>query len=70
MDNLEAQRELWESGLALEGPDTDLLGPAYRQDHGRGVHFSAEGLQAHGQLWAKAVQPYLDGVSNRRSRQR
>jgi hypothetical protein len=58
----EAQRELWHSGLALEGPDTDQLGPAYRQNHGQGVHFNAEGLQAHGRLWAKAVEPYLDEV--------
>jgi hypothetical protein len=55
-----AQRRLWRSGLALPGPDTDQLGPAYRQNNGKGVHFSAEGLQAHGRLWAKAVEPWLD----------
>ncbi|HWF47475.1 MAG TPA: sialate O-acetylesterase [Bryobacteraceae bacterium] len=57
-----AQRRLWRSGLALPGPDTDQLGPAYRQNNGKGVHFNAEGLQAHGRLWAKAVEPWLDGV--------
>lgn len=61
-DIREAQRELWSSGLALEGPDTDQLGPGYRQNHGLGVHFNAQGLEAHGRLWAKAVEPYLDDV--------
>lgn len=59
-----AQRRLWRSGLALEGPDTDQLGPPYRQDHGRGVHFNAEGLQAHGRLWAEAIEPWLDEILN------
>jgi len=52
----EAQQSLWKSGVALEGPDTDTLGSRYRQNNGKGVHFSDSGLQAHGQLWADAVE--------------
>lgn len=58
----EAQRSLWQSGIAMEGPDTDTLGAAYRQNHGAGVHFSDAGLKAHGSLWANAVERYLDTV--------
>ena len=50
-----AQAALWKSGLALEGPDTDQLTGDYRQNNGKGVHFSASGLQAHGRLWAEKV---------------
>lgn len=56
----EAQRSLWEGGLALEGPDTDTLTGSYRQNGGKGVHLSAEGLQAHGKMWAERVSSYLD----------
>lgn len=55
-----AQRAVWESGVAMQGPDTDALGPDYRADAGRGVHFSEKGLQAHGRLWAEKVGAYLD----------
>jgi hypothetical protein len=58
----QAQRGLWQSGIALEGPDTDTLGSEYRQNHGAGVHFSDAGLKAHGALWAQAVERYLDQV--------
>jgi hypothetical protein len=58
----EAQKSLWESGLALEGPDTDQLTGDNRQNEGKGVHFSAQGLQAHGNLWATKVAAYLDRV--------
>jgi Carbohydrate esterase, sialic acid-specific acetylesterase len=53
-----AQKALWDSGVAQQGPDTDTLGPAYRH----GVHFNAKGLQAHGSLWAQKVESYLDKV--------
>lgn len=56
----QAQRSLWQNGIALQGPDTDDLGPEYRQDHGRGVHFNNEGLKKHGEMWAQAVEVYLD----------
>jgi hypothetical protein len=50
-----AQKALWDSGLALEGPDTDALRGEFRA----GVHFNAKGLQAHGRLWAEKVGAYL-----------
>src|SRR5215469_8225525 len=58
----EAQQSLWKSGIALQGPDTDTLGSPYRQNNGRGVHFSDAGLKAHGLLWADAVEKWLDSV--------
>jgi hypothetical protein len=58
----QAQRSLWQSGIALEGPNTDSLGSGYRQDHGAGVHFSDAGLKAHGALWALAVEHYFDKI--------
>ncbi len=51
-----AQRALWDSKIALEGPDTDALRKEYRT----GVHFNAKGLQTHGRLWAKKVGVWLD----------
>lgn len=56
----EAQRSLWQRGIALEGPDTDTLTADYRQNNGKGVHFNDAGLKAHGQLWADTVERYLD----------
>lgn len=58
----QAQRSLWQMGIALEGPDTDALGSAYRQNHGKGVHFNDAGLKAHGTLWAAAVENDLDNA--------
>jgi len=55
-----AQKSLVTDGIALAGPDTDALGPEYRQNHGLGVHFNAAGLQRHGQLWAELVSPWLE----------
>lgn len=51
----EAQSESARLGLALAGPDTDALTGRFRDLDGRGVHFSAEGLQAHGTLWAEKL---------------
>jgi hypothetical protein len=53
-----AQMGVVEDGIALQGPDTDALGPEYRT----GVHFNARGLKAHGELWAAKVAGYLDSV--------
>jgi hypothetical protein len=60
----EAQRSLGQSGVALEGPDTDTLTSAYRQNNGQGVHLNDAGLKAHGLLWAQAVELYLDQRSS------
>lgn len=54
-----AQRALWKSGLALEGPDTDALTGENRDHDGNGVHFSGRGLRAHGRAWANKVEPWL-----------
>ena len=54
-----AQRALWKSGLALEGPDTDALTGENRDHDGNGVHFSGKGLRAHGRAWANKVGPWL-----------
>jgi hypothetical protein len=51
-----AQRSLWDSKIALEGPDTDAMRKEYRD----GVHFNAKGLQAHGRLWAEKVGVWLE----------
>jgi hypothetical protein len=56
----DAQRSLWEEGIALEGPDTDQLTGDNRQNGGTGVHFSDKGLRAHGRLWAEKVAAYVD----------
>jgi len=56
----DAQAALWVDGIALEGPDTDTLTGELRQNRGKGVHFSAEGLNAHGRLWADKVSVWLD----------
>ena len=58
----EAQRSLWRPDLAIEGPDTDTLTAPYRQNAGKGTHFSDAGLKAHGLLWADKVSQYLDAV--------
>jgi hypothetical protein len=58
----EAQASLWKEGIALPGPDTDALTGDNRQNQGQGVHFSAQGLKAHGELWAQKVAVYLDDL--------
>ncbi len=58
----QAQRSLWQPGLAFAGPNTDTLTGLYRQNNGLGVHMSATGLHAHGRMWADAVSPYLNRV--------
>ncbi|RSL17791.1 carbohydrate esterase-like sialic acid-specific acetylesterase [Edaphobacter aggregans] len=58
----ESQRSLWQAGIALEGPDTDTLTAAYRQNNGKGTHLNDAGLKLHGQMWAHQVELYLDEV--------
>ena len=53
-----AQKALWTSGVALEGPDTDALRGEFRA----GVHFNGKGQKEHGRLWAEKVGAYLDKV--------
>ena len=58
----EAQQSLWKKGIAIQGPDTDTLTAAYRQNNGKGTHFNDLGLKAHGLLWAQTVETWLDGL--------
>jgi hypothetical protein len=58
----DAQKSLWQAGLALSGPDTDQLTGDNRQNGGAGVHFSGKGLRAHGLLWAQKVEAWLDAI--------
>jgi hypothetical protein len=55
-----AQKSLVTDGIALAGPNTDELGPEFRQDNGRGIHMNARGLQRHGELWAQFVGVWLE----------
>lgn len=55
-----AQKSLVTDGIALAGPNTDELGPEYRQDNGKGIHLNARGLQKHGELWAGLVGAWLE----------
>ena len=55
----DTQASLWKDGLAWPGPDTDTLTGDNRQNGGRGVHMSGQGLRAHGRLWAEKVAEYL-----------
>lgn len=57
-----AQDELIKKGIALDGPDTDLLTGDNRDYNGAGIHFSPKGLKAHGKMWAEKVGIYLDKV--------
>ena len=52
------QEAIWKLGIALPGPDTDKLVGDLRLNSG--PHFTAAGLKAHGELWAVAVEAYLD----------
>jgi Carbohydrate esterase, sialic acid-specific acetylesterase len=56
----DVQQELWASGIALQGPDTDALTMQYREKKGQGIHFNDAGLQLHGRLWSQQVSAYLD----------
>ena len=51
-----AQKALWNTGTALEGPDSDALRGNLRAD----VHFNGEGLRKHGEAWADKVGVWLD----------
>ncbi|WP_052573524.1 sialate O-acetylesterase [Haloferula sp. BvORR071] len=55
-----AQASLWKDGIALEGPDTDSLKGSLRENNGKGVHFSSEGLHQHASLWEQKISPWLE----------
>jgi len=41
-------------------PDTDLVKGEYRDDNGKGVHFSGKGLREYGARWAEKVAPWIE----------
>jgi hypothetical protein len=55
-----AQEGVVADGVALAGPDTDTLLGENRQKNGTGVHMSAVGLKAHGELWAGIVGKWVE----------
>jgi hypothetical protein len=57
--NTKGQDLLIKQGIAIEGPYTDPLKGEYRGRNGADVHFSAKGLQKHGELWAEKIGEYL-----------
>jgi hypothetical protein len=59
-DIRDAQASLWKNGVALQGPDSDALRGALRDQGGNGVHFSAEGLKAHAHAWADKLVPWVE----------
>jgi hypothetical protein len=61
-----AHQMLWDFGIALEGPDTDVLTDDHRDAQGLGIHFSPKGLKAHGKMWAEKVGDYLDKKFNKK----
>ena len=55
-----AQVSLWKNRVALEGPDTDALKGEWRENGGRGVHFSGPGLREHAARWVEKIAPWLE----------
>lgn len=55
-----AQASLWKDKVALEGPDSDALRGPLRDNGGKGVHFSGEGLKAHAHAWAEKLAPWIE----------
>jgi hypothetical protein len=62
-----AQAAVWEAGIGLQGPNTDLLTGALRDSGGQGVHFSGDGLRAHAKSWVDKVAPWLDAQLQKES---
>ena len=63
-----AQQALWQKGIALEGPDSDELRGELREDGGKGIHFSGEGLREHGLIWARKVGRWLENQLGQKGR--
>jgi len=61
-----AQKALWDTGVALEGPDTDALTGDMREKNGTGVHFSSQGLREHARLWTEKVAPWVEQQANKK----
>ena len=57
-----AQASLWKDAIALEGPDSDALKGELRENCGKGVHFSGQGLREHASAWEAKITPWLQKV--------
>jgi len=55
-----AQASLWKDGIAVAGPDSDALKGDFRENGGKGVHFSGPGLREHAARWVEKVTPWLE----------
>ncbi|MBR4750109.1 MAG: hypothetical protein IK083_11145 [Abditibacteriota bacterium] len=55
----QAQQRLWDTGVALAGPDTDTLVGDYREYDGKGAHFTPSGLEAHARLWSYILADHI-----------
>jgi hypothetical protein len=55
-----AQASLWKKGIAFEGPDSDAIKGEFRENGGKGVHFSGPGLREHAARWVEKVAPWLE----------
>ena len=56
----DAQQRIWGEQIAAPGPDTDELTGDHRDFDGKGIHFSPQGLKAHGEMWAEKLLPYVE----------
>ncbi len=54
------QKALWDTKVALDGPDTDAIKGEFREKNGKGIHFSGKGLREHGARWAEKVGAWLE----------
>ena len=56
----QAQTAIIEDGLALPGPDTDLLrkNPAFTERGGG--EFAGPGLRRHGEVWFEVLAAHID----------
>jgi alpha-galactosidase len=57
-----AQKQLWDDGIALPGPDTDAIPSELRDNGGNGIHFSPKGLNTIGQAWAELASPLIEAA--------
>lgn len=55
-----AKEQLQSDGVAMLGPDTDLLKGENRGNGGKDVHFSRIGLIRHGEAWHQIIAPWIE----------
>jgi len=55
----EAHQKLWDKGIAMEGPDSDVLVGDNRDYNGEGIHFSPKGLKNLGEMFGDYIAKYI-----------